>query len=117
LTHAHLTTLVLSFILFIVIVLRQRQGKNIKPLHMALRGSYLLIIATGVMLVLAAYSIPITYYLKSIVGIVMIGLFEMLIVRKKKGSSTDILWIAFSIVLVILFAMGFTLPQGFNLLQ
>lgn len=116
-THAHLTSLVLSLILLIIIVVLQSNGKNTKIWHMVLRASYILIIVTGGMLFLAAYSIPVSYYFKSILGIVMIGLFEMVIVRKQKGKRTDIIWIAFSIVLVILFVLGFTLPQGFDLIK
>ncbi|MEH7253943.1 DUF1516 family protein, partial [Neobacillus niacini] len=65
----------------------------------------------------AAYSIPISYYIKAILGIAMIGLFEMVIVRKQKGKPTDLLWIAFSIVFVILIVLGFTLPQGIDLIK
>ncbi|MDQ1002137.1 hypothetical protein QFZ28_002537 [Neobacillus niacini] len=49
--------------------------------------------------------------------LLMIGLFEMVIVRKQKGKKTDVIWIAFSIVLVLLFALGFTLPMGFDLIK
>ncbi|NYE04255.1 hypothetical protein F4694_000999 [Bacillus niacini] len=55
---------------------------------MVLRATYILIIVTGGMLFFAAYSIPLSYYLKAILGIVMIGLFEMVIVRKQKGKKT-----------------------------
>jgi hypothetical protein len=116
-THAHLTSLVLSLIFLIIIVILQSKGKNIKIWHMVLRASYILIIVTGGLLFFAAYSIPVSYYFKTILGIVMIGLFEMVIVRKQKGKRTDIIWIAFSIVLVILFVLGFTLPQGFDLIK
>jgi uncharacterized membrane protein SirB2 len=116
-THAHLTSLILSLILLVIIVVQQRKGKNIKIWHMILRASYILVIGTGCMLFFSAYSIPFLYYLKAIVGILMIGLFEMVIIRRQKGKPTESLWIAFSIILVILFALGFTLPQGFNLLS
>ncbi|MFB3163470.1 DUF1516 family protein [Neobacillus sp. 179-J 1A1 HS] len=116
-THAHLTSLVLSLILLIIIAVLQNKGKNIKIWHMFLRATYILIIVTGGMLFFAAYSIPLSYYLKAILGIVMIGLFEMVIVRKQKGKKTDVIWIAFSLVLVILFALGITLPMGFDLLK
>jgi hypothetical protein len=116
-THAHLTSLILSLILLIIIVVLQSKGKNIKIWHMVLRASYILVIGTGCMLFFSAYSIPLSYYFKAIIGVVMIGLFEMVIIRKQKGRRTDILWIIFSIVLVILFVLGFTLPQGFDLLR
>jgi Ca2+/Na+ antiporter len=69
------------------------------------------------MLFFSAYSIPLSHYFKTVIGIAMIGLFEMVIIRKQKGKRTDMLWIAFSIVLVVLFVFGFTLPQGFDLLR
>ena len=116
-THAHLTSLVLSLIFLIIIAVLQNKGKNIKIWHMVLRATYILVIVTGCILFFAAYSIPVTYYLKALLGITMIGLFEMVIVQKQKGKKTDIIWIAFSLVLVILFALGFTLPMGFDLLK
>lgn len=116
-THAHLTSLVLSLVFLIVIVVLQSRGKNIKIWHMVLRATYILDIVTGCILFFAAYSIPLSYYFKAILGIVMIGLFEMVIVRKQKGKRTDFLWIAFSIAIVILFVLGFTLPQGFDLIK
>ncbi|NWQ42728.1 DUF1516 family protein [Bacillus sp. EB106-08-02-XG196] len=116
-THAHLTSLVLSLIFLIIIAVLQNKGKNIKIWHMVLRATYILVIVTGCILFFSAYSIPLSYYLKAILGIVMIGLFEMVIVRNQKGKKTDLIWIAFSIVFVILFVLGFTLPQGFDLLK
>lgn len=117
LTHMHLTSLVLAFILLIIIVILQSKGKNIIVWHMILRASYIIIIITGCMLFFAAYTIPLSYYFKTLLGIVMIGLFEMAIVRRKKGKSTDLIWILFSLVLVVLFVLGFTLPQGFDLIK
>lgn len=116
-THAHLTSLILSLIFLIIIVVLQSKGKNIKIWHMVLRASYILVIGTGCMLFFSAYSIPLSYYFKTVIGIAMIGLFEMVIIRKRKGKRTDMLWIAFSIFLVVLFVLGFTLPQGFDLLR
>ncbi|WP_081954580.1 DUF1516 family protein [Neobacillus niacini] len=81
---------------------------------MVLRATYILIIVTGCILFFSAYSIPLSYYLKAVLGILMIGLFEMVIVREQKGKKTDLIWIAFSIVFVILFVLGFTLAQGFD---
>jgi hypothetical protein len=116
-THVHLTSLVLSLIFLIIIAVLQNKGKNIKIWHMVLRATYILIIVTGGILFFAAYSIPSSYYLKALLGIVMVGLFEMVIVRKQKGKKTDVIWIAFSIVFVFLFVLGFTLPQGFDLIK
>ncbi len=116
-SHAHLTLLVLALIFLIIIAVLQNKGRNIRIWHIVLRATYILIIVTGGMLFFAAYSIPLSYYLKAILGIFMISLFEMVIVQKQKGKITDVIWIAFSLVLVILFAPGFTLPMGYDLLK
>lgn len=114
-THAHLTSLVLSLILFIIIVFMQNSGKKIKVMHMVLRASYILVLATGCMLFFSVYSISFSYILKALFGIVMIGLFEMVIVRGGKGKSTSLLWILFVVVLAVLFYLGITLPMGIYL--
>jgi hypothetical protein len=116
-THAHLTTLVLALIFLIIIAVLQNKRKNIKIWHMILRTNYILVMITGFILFFTAYSIPLSYYFKAILGILMIGLFEMVIVRKQNGKPTDLLWITFSIVFVVLFVLGFTLPQGIDLLK
>ncbi len=107
-THAHLTSIGLSLILFVIIVILQNQGKKIKIWQMGLRASYLLIIATGGMLF---YPSPL-YMAKAAIGILLIGLFEMVVVRKEKGKSADMAWISFAAVFMGLLIFGFMLPMG-----
>ncbi|SEM59636.1 Protein of unknown function [Mesobacillus persicus] len=114
-THAHITAWVLSIILFIVIMFMQKQGKNTKVLHMILRVFYLLILATGIVMLFGLYQIDFMYILKSLLGIVLIGLFEMILVRGKKGINLNSLWIVFVLVFVIVLYLGFKLPLGFYL--
>lgn len=107
-THAHLTSIGLALLLFIVIVIMQNQGKEIKIWHMGLRASYLLIIATGGMLFYPSS----LYIAKALAGILVIGLFEMVVVRKEKGKSADIAWISFAAVFMGILLFGFMLPMG-----
>lgn len=111
-THAHLTSIVLALLIFIIIVILQSKGKKIKVWQMILRASYILILTTGIMLFFSVYDLNLLYMIKAVVGFLMIGLFEMVIIWREKGKSTDILWIGFSIVLVVLFLLGFMMPMG-----
>ncbi|AGK52206.1 YisL family protein [Bacillus sp. 1NLA3E] len=115
-THAHLTTIVLTCILFFITILQQSKGKNIKIWQMVLRTSYILIIATGLMLFMSVYNITILYILKAVVGILMIGVFEMIIAWRAKDKSANILWVLFAVVLVMLFVLGFMLPMGIRII-
>lgn len=115
-THAHLTSIVLSLLLFIIIIILQNQGKKIKVMQMVLRASYILILATGIMLFFSVYNLNLMYIAKAVIGLLMIALFEMVIIWREKGKSTDILWISFSIVFVVLFLIGFMLPMGILLI-
>ncbi|MGJ7919186.1 YisL family protein [Neobacillus sp. LXY-4] len=111
--HAHLTSLVLSLLLFIIVVVLQGKGKNSKILQMVLRASYLLIIVTGFMLFFPVYKISLfLYILKAVFGIAMIGVFEIIISWNEKGKSTGLLWIVCTVVLVIVVLLGITLPLG-----
>lgn len=114
-THAHLTSLVLSLLLFIIIVIMQSSGKKIKVMHMVLRASYILVLATGCMLFFSVYILSFSYILKAVLGIVLIGLFEMVIVRGGKGKATGMVWILFVVVFAVLFYLGITLPMGIYL--
>lgn len=110
--HAHMTAWLLAIILFIVTFSMQSKGKNVKVLKMVLRLSYLLIIATGGMLISAGDNIPTLYYVKALLGIGMIGLLEAMIGRSGKGKSVKPLWIVFVVVFAALLYLGFTLPLG-----
>ncbi|WML45788.1 YisL family protein [Neobacillus sp. PS3-40] len=114
-THTHITTIVLTIILFLIAVTMQKKGKNIKVLQMVLRVMYLLIIVTGGMLFLSVYTISFLYILKALLGLVMIGLFEMIVSVGKKGKSNLGLWVLFGVALIALLYLGLKLPMGFYL--
>lgn len=110
--HTHITGWVLGFILFFVIRVMQKKGRNTKSMHMILRVIYIVILGTGLILLFGLYEITFLYILKTALGIWMIALFEMILVNGKKNESVKYLWIQFSIVLVILLYLGLKLPLG-----
>ncbi|WP_141433163.1 DUF1516 family protein [Bacillus sp. 03113] len=114
-THAHITTWVISLILFFVVLGLGKSGKEKgkKIVHMILRLFYLFIIATGVILLLSISSISFLYVLKSLVGLWIIAILEMILVRGGKKKQTSIFWVQFVIALLLVFYLGFKLPLGF----
>ncbi|MDQ0153839.1 YisL family protein [Robertmurraya andreesenii] len=117
-THLHITTWVITLILFFVAVGLQKSGnlKAQKIVHMILRLFYLLTFATGGMLVhLMFSSYPVQYVLKVIFGILVIGFMEMVLARMKKEKKSSIIWILFIVSLVIVLYLGFYLPLGFRI--
>ncbi|MDZ5470279.1 YisL family protein [Bacillus sp. 31A1R] len=118
-THAHITTWVLALVLFFVALSLHKSGKakGAKIVQMILRLFYLLIIATGALLLHSIASISIEYVLKSLIGIWVIGSLEMVLVRTAKGKETKIAWIQLVISLVIVLYLGLKLPLGLYLFQ
>jgi hypothetical protein len=113
LTHLHITVIVLTVLIFFVTIFLQKQGKNIKIIKMLLRCMYLLVIATGTMLFSVVYNISLLYILKAVLGLGMIGLFEMILSFGGKRKNNRGLWILFALVLVGLLYLGLKLPMGF----
>ncbi|MDQ0268787.1 YisL family protein [Cytobacillus purgationiresistens] len=112
-THAHLSTWIVAFILFFVALMLQKNGKD-KVVHMILRLFYLLIIATGVMMLVSISNIDLMYVLKSIVGLWVISMLEMILVRRKKGKATTILWVQLIVAFLLVLYLGLSLPLGFT---
>lgn len=110
--HTHITGWVIALVLFLVMVYLQHKGKNTKVLHMILRVMYIVIIGTGVMLLLGLYQVTFLYILKTILGIWIIALFEMILLSANKPRSTQNLWIQFALILITLLYLGFKLPLG-----
>jgi len=82
---------------------------------MILRLFYVLIIGTGAALFFIHSSIDAALYgVKFILGVLVIGFMEMVLVRTKKGKSTQIMWILLIISLLATLYLGFRLPVGFN---
>ncbi|MDO3659999.1 YisL family protein [Bacillus sp. C28GYM-DRY-1] len=116
-THLHITTWVVALILLFVSysLYSSRSAKGAKITHMILRLFYILIIWTGAELFVRFANWNGEYAGKMILGIITIGLMEMLLIRKKKEKSTGGLWIGFVIVLVLTVLLGLHLPIGFQL--
>ncbi|MCA1030996.1 YisL family protein [Bacillus timonensis] len=116
-THAHITSWLVALILFFVAVSLHKAGKEkgSKIVHMTLRLFYLIIIATGVVLLLGVEQLSGLYHVKATVGILAIGLMEMVLVRTKKGKSTNVSWILFAIIFVVTVYLGLKLPIGLYL--
>jgi hypothetical protein len=116
LIHAHITAWVLALILFVVALFLHKGGKEkgAKIVQMILRVLYLLIIATGVGLLFTVYKIDVWYILKAVVGLWIIGLFEMILGRVVNKRRTSVFWIQFVIAWVLVLYLGFEkLPMSF----
>jgi hypothetical protein len=107
--HGHVTAWVLALILFIVAIFLQKAGKEkgAKIVQMILRVLYLLIIATGVGLMFMLSNIDLLYILKAVVGLWVIGLFEMILSKTAQNRKTSVLWIQFAIAFLLVLYLGF----------
>lgn len=118
-TDAHITTWAIAIILFFVALGLHRAGnaKAMKIVHMILRLFYILIIVTGALLFWKHQGIdPALYGVKGLVGVWVIVMFEMILVRLKKGKSVKVASILLVIALLIVLYLGFKLPLGINFL-
>ncbi|NLY80048.1 MAG: YisL family protein [Lysinibacillus sp.] len=117
-THLHITTWVIAIVLFLISVMKPNKG-----LKMALRLFYILIIVTGGILFMESTSFHgqgnygMNYGIKLILGILVIGMMEMVLVRKAKDKPTTVFWILFAIFLFLTLFYGFKLPMGMNFLM
>lgn len=113
-THLHITTWVIALVLFFVAALASKS----KGIHMALRLFYILIIITGGALFIEGmgYNMGMDYGIKFILGILVIGMMEMVLVRKAKNKPTTVFWVLFAIFLFAVLYYGFKLPMGENFL-
>ncbi|RHW43178.1 DUF1516 family protein [Neobacillus notoginsengisoli] len=111
-THAHITTWVLAGILFFVARALYKGGneKGAKITHMILRVLYLLILATGFMLLFSGINIGLLYILKTAVGLWVIAMMEFLLMKTGKREPTNVLWIQLGIAFVLALVLGFKLP-------
>lgn len=116
-TDAHITTWLLTLILFFVALNLNKKGKakGFKILHMIIRVFYLLILATGVQLLTLVYHITLLYILKVAVGLWIISLFEMILIKSRKKENTKVLWIQFVVAFLLVLYLGFKLPLGIHI--
>jgi len=113
--HGHITAWVLAVILFVValFLIKGGKAKGAKIIQMVLRVLYLLIIASGIMMLTQVYNINLQYILKAVVGFWVIGLFEMILSRTASNRNTKVFWIQFIIAFALVLYLGFSLPMSF----
>lgn len=112
LTHAHLTTIVLTLIFFFITLILQKKGRSTKVLKMILRVMYLLTILTGGMLFIAFYKMTMLYALKAVLGLAVIGMFEIILAVPGRGRNAAVLWVLFSVTFLVTIFLGLKLPAG-----
>ncbi|RAL23387.1 YisL family protein [Thermoflavimicrobium daqui] len=114
-THMHFTAWIILLILFFVTLPKPKPPKS---LHMIIRLFYLIVIATGLDLVFRfqVFSLGSTgeYIGKIILGILVIGFMEMVLVKKSKGQPVKGFLIGFWITLILVILLGLRLPLGFR---
>ncbi|WP_203339300.1 YisL family protein [Planococcus beijingensis] len=114
-THLHITTWVIAIVLFLIAAFMQRDSKGRKILHMVLRLFYILIIITGLTLFIEwSSSDPMVYGIKFLLGILTIGMMEMVLVRSKKQKPVTMFWALFALFLFATMFVGFMLPVGMD---
>ncbi|WP_369900692.1 YisL family protein [Bacillus manliponensis] len=117
--HMHITAWVLGLLLFFVAYSMYTAGRKGKGIHMGLRLVYILIIISGFMLYqgimeYATSKMHMMYGLKMLVGVLVIGTMEMVLVRTSKKKSTGVVWTLFILALVVVLYLGLHLPIGFK---
>lgn len=114
-THLHITTWVVAVVLFLIAAFMQRDSKGRKILHMVLRLFYVLIIITGLTLFIEwSSSDPMLYGIKFLLGVLTIGMMEMVLVRSKKQKPVTMFWALFAVFLFATMFIGFMLPVGMD---
>ena len=119
-THLHITTWAIALILFFIAAFSK---KKLTAVQMVLRVFYILLIITGGALFLeyrdtiaaANDGSGMTYDMKVLFGILVIGFMEMILGRKNKGKSVNIFWVLFAIVLLVTLYLGLSGGIGLNL--
>lgn len=112
-THLHITSWVILLILFFIAFAKPSKG-----LQMAVRLFYLIVLATGLDLIFRFKVFGIAHYTgeyiaKIVLAIVLIGLMEMVLNKRKKNEPYKGIWIGFWVVLILVILLGFRLPIGF----
>lgn len=95
-----------SWAILIILFLITYFTKSQKITFMLQRLFYLIMIVSGVGM-LVTLNFPLLYILKGVLAIVLIGLMEMLVTRKRKGNPMPAMWIVFIIVLAIILMIAF----------
>lgn len=67
---------------------------------------YLIMLGTGIgMLFILGF--PLIYVLKGILAIVLIGVMEMIVGKRKRAESTKMLWVACIVLILVIISIGY----------
>lgn len=115
-THAHIFSWFVAIILFLVALKLHNGGnaKRVKIVQMILRLFYVFILVTGLILILDLTKITLLYILKAALGVWVIAMMEMILSRVSRGQRTSILWVQFSLALLLVLYLGLKLPFGLD---
>ncbi|MDW0116998.1 YisL family protein [Sporosarcina thermotolerans] len=115
-THFHIFTWVVGIIVFLVAAVMANGTKGKKITHMIARLFYVLILISGVALFIKGmdYGRGAEYGIKFLLGLVTIGMMEMVLVRSTKGKPVTMFWILFFVFFFVTMFFGFKLPMGFE---
>jgi hypothetical protein len=117
--HAHVSSWIMILVLFIVVLLLHKAGKakGAKITHMVLRLFLLLTAITGIGMVFQYHNydtVLLPLSLKVILSLYVLFLIEKILVRTKKGTLENHLWIQFVIVVATILYLGLgVLPFSF----
>lgn len=110
-THLHVTAWLLAFILFIVVLILNKQGKakGAKVVQMILRLDYLVILYSGGTLLAYYFNTPQMgeAIFKGLAGIWAIFALEMISLKSGRKEPTKSWWIQLIIALALTFILGF----------
>ncbi|HEX5563401.1 MAG TPA: YisL family protein [Sporosarcina sp.] len=115
-THFHLFTWVVGIIIFLVSAVMANGSKGKKITHMIARLFFVLILISGIALFIKGmdYGRGAEYGIKFLLGLLTIGMMEMVLVRSEKGKKVTTFWILFFVLLFATMYVGFKLPMGFE---
>lgn len=115
-THFHIFTWVVGIIVFLVAAVMANGTKGKKITHMIARLFYVLILLSGVLLFIKGmdYGRGAEYGIKFLLGLLTIGMMEMVLVRSTKGKKVTTFWILFFVFLFATMFFGFKLPMGWE---
>lgn len=122
-SHMHITSWVAAIVLLFVAMSLLKKGNqsSYKMTHMILRVVYLMIIGTGTMMILSIddfSKLPAgmsgEYISKVVLGVIIIGLMEMILGKMSKGKNAKGMLIALAVVFILTVTVGLRLPIGFD---
>lgn len=100
--HSHAGSWAFLIIFFLLSYFFQKQ----KWLPMILRLFYVIMLVSGIsMLVLLNF--PLLYIVKGILAIGLIGVTDMLILKKRKEEPHTLLWVLYGVLLILILLIGF----------